>query len=213
MKIYIFLIFLFLPLALPATEWTTEVRGAGYRLFSKKMKNIYAENWTDYQVEASQRLCKYFDFWIGVNWASKRSRLHRDDYYLYSREKTHIYVLPLSAGCKFIYPLCRCLDFYLGGGICYSFLKIKNGSIDSSCHSFRGESFYTKWIKKDDVGGVAKLGIRWSMSCDSFLDVFVDYFSQHFHLSRSEALTMCACSLKRLDCSGLKYGLGIGVYF
>ncbi|MBA2368158.1 MAG: hypothetical protein H0V82_03935 [Candidatus Protochlamydia sp.] len=213
MKFYCLLIILCLPFTLLATEWTTEVRGAGYRLSSKQVKNIYAENWTDYQVEASQRLCRYFDFWVGVNWASKRSRLHRDDYYLYSRERTQIFVLPLSAGYKFIYPLCNCLDFYLGGGICYTFLKIRNGSIDSTCGPERGESFYKKWIKKDDVGGVAKLGIRWSMGSDTFLDVFVDYFSQRFRLSRSEALTMCSCRIRHLNCSGLKYGLGFGVYF
>lgn len=213
MKFYVFLIFLFLPFILPATEWTTEVRGAGYRLSSNLLKNIYAENWTDYQVEASQRFCKNFDFWIGVNWASKRSHLHRDDYYLYSREKTHIYVLPLSMGYKFTHPLSSCLDFYLGGGICYSFLNIKNGSADSENNSYRDTSFYKKSIHRNGVGGVAKLGIRWAMGPETFLDVFVDYFSQRFRLSKSEALTICNSQIRRLDCSGFKYGLGFGVYF
>ncbi|MCE2982905.1 MAG: hypothetical protein LW832_05005 [Parachlamydia sp.] len=204
----IFLFFLLLPLSLFSMDWTLEVRGAYFRPSSKHLRQIYTDNWIDYQVEASQRFCNRTEFWIGANWLRRRNPIDckADESY---HSHSEVFILPLSAGYKAFFPLSHCLDFYLGGGLAYSFLRIRNG-----CgHSSACPSSFRKVIHQGDWGGVFKTGFQWNMGSNTFLDVFADYFSQRFRLSRRESLTICSHSLRHLDCSGFKFGLGIGVIF
>jgi outer membrane protein len=224
-NIFWFLVLLFMPFGLTATDcipdcecetdWTLEVRGAYYHPTSTPLRKVYTSHWLDYQVEAAKRVHPYCEIWGGVSWASKEGRTTRacgyDEFQF--KDKTKIFVLPLSAGLKFIYPILPCIDVYVGGGICYSFLRIKNRCQEHYSYFEFCRSPFKKAIFKNEVGGVIKLGVQYAMSDSTFLDFFADYLIQRFHFSHHVHESGRRIFKHHLDCSGFKFGIGLGVYF
>lgn len=195
------------------TDWTLEVRGAYYQPVSKDLRKVYTNHWLDYQVEAAKRMDYFWELWGGVSWASKQGHTHRSygyDGYAF-KDSTKIFVLPVSVGFKLIYPVMPFIDLYAGAGICYSFLKIKNFCKEHYSYHGLSHSPFKKGIYKNDFGAIFKVGFQWALSDSTFLDFFADYFVQYFHLShkfdRRDVFD------RDIDCSGLKVGLGFGVYF
>lgn len=214
---------LFLPVGLFATDcipncdcetdWTLEVRGAYYYVPSKPLKHVYTSDWIDYQVETAKRVHNFVEVWGGVSWASKQGHTSRT-YGYYSdlfRDQTKIFVLPVSLGLKLIYPILPCVDVYVGGGVCYSFLKIKNFCKEHYSYLGLSHSPFRKAIYKNEVGGIFKIGFQFAMSDSTFLDFFADYYTQRFHLShKTDRRDVFS---RNVDCSGFKFGAGFGVYF
>lgn len=194
-----------------ATDWTLEVRGAYYYVPNKSLKRVYTDNWIDYEVEAAKRIHPFIEIWGGVNWATKHGHTKRDYYGITFKDSTRIFVLPVSLGLKVIYPLFPYVDVYAGAGVCYSFLKIKNFCKEHYSYLGFSDSPFKKAIYKNEFGGVFKVGFQVAMSDSTFLDFFVDYYAQRFHLSHK---TDPRDVFKRhVDCSGFKFGAGFGVYF
>jgi hypothetical protein len=201
--------------------WTLEVRLAYYQPIYRLTKKLYSHAWLDYQVEVSRRVQKYLEIWGGVYWATKHGNIrssgygHRvyDDYSDSFKNGTKIYVLPLCLGMKFVYPLRPCLDFYLGVGICYSFLEIRNHCKEH--YSYWGYHYapFRHVIHKNGLGATFKAGLRYDLCATTFLDFFVDYFAQRFKFSHHDDESGRIPFNHYLDCSGFKYGAGIGVYF
>ncbi|SPJ31956.1 hypothetical protein [Candidatus Protochlamydia amoebophila] len=212
MKFNSFLLFLLLPICLCASDWTLEVRGAYFQPSSKQFRKVYSSCLIDYQVETSKRVHPLFEVWAGINWMNKKGNL-RDDYSMF-KQKNRIYILPLTLGFKFTYPLTNYLDIYTGAGACYSFLHIKHRWEDFSRDSSYSSYFSSlkKHISKHGVGVVAKVGLRWTIGPTTFIDLFADYFVQQFHFSRKHDFNGNHV-WKHLNCDGLKLGAGFGVYF
>lgn len=194
-----------------ATDWTLEVRGAYYYVPNKSVERVYTSDWIDYEVEAAKRIHPFVEVWGGVNWASKHGHTKRDYYGITFKDSTKIFVLPVSLGLKLIYPLFPYVDIYAGFGICYSFLKIKNFCKERYSYWSFSHSPFKKGIYKNEVGGVFKAGFQVAMSDSTFLDFFVDYYAQRFHLSHKTDLR--DVFKRHVDCSGFKFGAGFGVYF
>ena len=224
MKIFTLLFtFFLLPLSLLATDcipdcevetdWTLEVRGAYYYLPNKTLKGVYTSDWIDYQVEAAKRVHPFIEVWGSVDWAQKHGHTRREygSYNHAFKDSTKIFVLPVSLGLKVIYPLFPYVDVYVGGGICYSFLKIKNFCKEHYSDWGLSHSPFKKAIYKNQFGGVFKTGFQVAMSDSTFLDFFVDYYAQRFDLShKADPRDVFK---KHIDCSGFKFGAGFGVYF
>lgn len=211
--------------------WTLDVRVAYYSPRSKAIKNIYSDSWVDFQVEASKRIFDYTEFWFGVSWAGKQHG--RKEPFRYGFEdNTKMFILPLNAGIKFIYPVFSCTELYVGAGVCYSFLEIRNRLKDDRYSSYSSYSPYSsyssyssysdsssssgirhKYIHKTGWGGLFKLGARYTMSDTTFLDVFVDYYLQRFKLSRNNYDPVKRAFGGHVDVSGFKIGAGLGVFF
>lgn len=196
------------------TDWTLEVRGAYYYLPNKSLKRVYTSHWIDYEVEAAKRVHPFIEIWGGVSWASKQhghTRRTYGEYHDVFRDRTKIFVLPVSLGLKFIYPIFPFVDVYIGGGACYSFLKIKNFCKEHYSYMGLSHSPFKKAIYKNEFGGIFKVGFQFAMSDSTFLDFFADYYAQRFHLShrrdRRDVFN------RNVDCSGFKFGAGFGVYF
>lgn len=196
-----------------ATDWTMEVRGAYYYLPNKDVKKVYTDQWLDYQVEIAKRVTHFMEIWGGVSWATKHGHTHRKCGYYREvfKDSTRIFVLPISLGLKAIYSICPFVDVYAGAGACYSFLRIKNKCKDDYYYRGFAHSPFKKEIDKSDFGGVFKLGVHYAMSTSTYLDLFADYYTQKFDLSKKSR----SCDVFRhdIDCSGFKIGLGFGVYF
>ncbi len=228
MKNFILLLTLLLPLRLLATDciscecetdWTLEVRGAYYQPSSKRFSRVFTKHLLDYQVEAAKRIFPFGEIWAGVSWASKRAHTqYGSEYDSYGfgefRNRPKIFILPVSLGGKFIYPIMPRVDVYAGAGVCYSFLKIKNHfkHYDSYAEGSFHHSF-KKVIYKQNWGAIFKLGFQIAMSESTFLDFFADYYSQFFHISHHKEGIAHSLDKHELDCSGFKLGLALGVYF
>lgn len=191
--------------------WTLEVRTAYYRPSAKQVRKIYSSGWLDYQVETSKRLFEFFDVWGGVSWANKQGRLRSYDEEF--RNRTQLSIVPISLGVKGIYPLFGSIECYVGAGICYSFLHVRNRCRDSysvyglSCSPFK------KDIRKSDLGAVVQAGFHYTLCETVFLDFFADYYSQQFRFPSEESRAHRYVFKHHLNCSGFKLGAGIGVYF
>lgn len=195
------------------TDWTMEVRGAYYYLPNKQVKKVYTADWIDYEVEVAKRVHPFVEIWGGVCWASKHGHTRRTygSYDYPFKDSTKIFVLPVSLGFKLIYPLFPYVDVYVGGGISYSFLKIKNFCKEHYSDWGLSHSPFKKGIYKNEFGGVCKCGFQVAMSDSTFLDFFVDYYGQRFHLSKKKDSR--DVFRRNIDCSGFKFGAGFGVYF
>jgi outer membrane protein W len=209
------------------TGWTLSVRGAFYHPTSKSIKHAYSNSLLDYQVEASKKIQKYLEVWTGVSWAAKQhghvysapyfsTTSYNDFYYNRYDLKTHtkMYILPLSIGIKFVYPLINRLEVYFGAGLCYSFLKITSHCKEENSYSEYLESPFKKHTQKRELGGIVKAGFRYDLGGSVFLDVFVDYFSQRFYFKHNHYSSHNRSILNgSINYSGLKIGAGLGVFF
>gem|GEM_PF-1457074 len=193
------------------TDWTLEVRGAYYYLPDRALKKVYTPHWMDYEVETAKRVHDFIEVWGGVSWASRKGHGHRIYRHEDLRERTTLFLLPISLGLKVIYPILPCLDVYLGAGISYSFLKIKYFCREHFFQEELSRSSLKKAIYKNEFGGLFKVGCQWAMSDSTFLDFFVDYQGQRFRLSHKDHRRNLFSH--PLDCSGFKFGAGCGVYF
>lgn len=219
----ILFVLLFLPLTLFATycipncncrtDWTLELRGAYYHIPSKTVKNIYSSHWIDYQVEAAKRVHPFIEVWGGVCWAYKQGNTTRiyGSYKDEFKDRTRMYILPISLGLKGIYSILPCVDIYAGAGVCYSFLKIKNFCKERYSEFGLSHSPFKKAIYRNQFGGVFKIGVQFAMSTSTFLDIFVDYNIQSFHMTHKRDLR--DIFKHDANCSGFKVGAGFGVYF
>lgn len=205
MKIrYLFYFILLFPCALFAENWSMELGAAFYRP-QKSVKEVYSGGWIDYQLEASRILNCNVEIWAGVNWIAKKHE-ESEDYFSSEgscssiEDKKRIWILPVSIGAKYFYYFTPRISAYVGGGIVYTFLRMeRHGDYVKNAHSKHG------------LGAVIKSGIRYDWGDYTFVNVFVDYYSQKFDLSRSER--ELGIDRHELDLSGLKIGLGVGVYF
>lgn len=219
MKLITFLLLLLLPTTLPAlycvtdceTDWKLDVRVAYYQMTSKKISQIYSRNWVDYQIEASWRVRNFCELWTGVYWANRRGEGQQFSYGF--KDSTKMYILPLCIGAKFIYPIFPCAEAYVGAGFCYSFLRINNHCKEHYYHWGLSSSPFKTDICKSNYGGIAKVGLQIALCKNMFIDIFADYISQRFRLSHRERKHNDALFHGNIDCSGFKFGGGLGVYF
>lgn len=218
MKHLIYVLFL-LPLSLFAvdceTDWTLEVRGAYYQPSSKQLRKVYSSSLADYQVTVAKRLHRFCEIWGELDWAIKSGNVHQHyDYEYYGfRDRTRLSLVPVSLGCKLIFPLFSCVDVYAGAGATYSMLRIKNKCKEDYEYWGFHESPFKKVIYKYGFGGLFKVGFQVAMSDSTFLDFFADYYLQRFHFSKHEDREGRSVFRHNLDCSGFKFGAGFGVYF
>lgn len=219
MRFLSFLLFLIFPLGMSATcallddepGWTLEVRVAYYQPSAKKVRKVYSSGWLDYQVLTSKRFSNFFEVWGGVSWANKHghTRSYDEDW----RDHTRLSIVPLSLGVRGIYPLFCSIEFYVGAGVCYSFLHVRNHCRDD--YSFYGvsRSPFKRDIHRSDFGAIVQTGFHYTLCEDVFLDFFADYFSQQFDFPSKDSRAHRYVFKNHLNCSGFKLGAGLGVYF
>lgn len=199
------------------TDWTLEVRCAYYQPTSKELKRVYTSHLIDYQVTAAKRFCNYFEVWGELDWTVKMGHMKEDeDYYFHGfKNRSRLSLIPVSLGLKAIFPLSSCVDVYVGAGGTYSFLRLRNRYFVDYYYAEHGfdETPFKKETYKYAFGGLFKAGLQITLSSSTFLDIFADYISQRFHFSRHDEYGSKALFKHHLDCSGFKFGLGLGVYF
>ncbi len=199
---------------LPTTDWRMDVRVAYYHPTSKQVRDIFSGGWIDYQFEISRKHCFHnnSEIFMSVDWAHKKGNLpsfpkiihHGIPKNFHNGTKAHI--APLTIGFKHFYRFNSCIESYVGIGICYTLITVRN---QSEFHDYDlGPNPYKRYVYKNSVGGILKIGYRYSLGKCTFFDFFADYYiTERVRFAHDEL------SRKRLNFSGVKTGAGIGVYF
>lgn len=184
-KSIIFLVFLCFN-SLHSSEWIAELRGGYFYPTSKKFREIYKSGGPEGEIEVSKTFRENWIGWGNVNYFQKDGRS------LGLHDKTTIHMIPLSLGLKYQFLFCNSISPYLGGGLTYTILNIKNDS-----------EFVKKHVTKGGFGFVIKSGIYIDLSERFLLDIFADYYYQKMHFYTKH----------NVDVGGFKMGMGLGYRF
>jgi hypothetical protein len=117
-----------------------------------------------------------------------------------SSDKTHLNLVPITFGLKYIYTLCNSTDLYLGLGGSYGFLNIRDHS-----------DFVHKKVSKNRFGGIVKSGIIYNYCENIFFEGFFNYTYQRFTFSKTSNDPFVY--RHDADLSSLQLGAGVGMKF
>jgi opacity protein-like surface antigen len=185
MKALIFLLLLtFGPLQ--SAEWIAELRAGYFYPTSKKFREIYRQGGPEGEVEVSKSFSENWIGWGNINYFQRSGRSKG------FHDRTTIRMLPLSLGLKYQFQFCNCFSPYIGAGVTYTFLNVKNAA-----------HFVKRHVSREGFGFVLKSGVNINLSEDFLLDLFLDYYYQdvRFH------------DKHRVEVGGLRTGIGLGYRF
>lgn len=191
-------LFFFFPLSLFAwmpTDFSVNVRAAYLHPTSSQVRKIYGNGWADYQLELATNILPNWQVWGGVSGFGKKGHS------IGLEDRTHLRLIPVSLGLKYLFNCGQDLDFYVGGGLCYSFLNIKDKS-----------PVFDEHISKRAFGFVLQSGVYYYFYECFFVNLFADYYFQRFHLGHNNSESSYT-EWNDLDMSAFKAGLGIGIQF
>lgn len=171
-------------------NWGVEakLRAAYFYPTEKLFREIYTDNLCEYQLEVSKDLWGPTVAWLNVGWFSKQGRS------IGLNEKTRISLLPVSFGASYRFFLTSYMNIYLGAGVSYVYVQIKDDS-----------DFVQKNNNKGSWGGVLKTGMQYYFTPCFFGDVFADYQYNHVKYSGHNR--------HNAEVGGYKIGVGLGVRF
>ena len=199
--------------------WTLDFRVAYYAPQSKKLRKVYSGSWMDVEVELSRSISNNIDVWAGFSWAIQGHGKKHCEFYGFKKQ-TSASILPLSLGLKWTYSILPCADIYFGAGVCYTFFTIHN-RLKELGYSYYEASWSNSFLPYKDHyykgawGGIVKFGMHYDLSRIVFVDFFADYFYQKFHFSRhrNSFYYFDRYLHGEINLSGIKTGIGLGVYF
>lgn len=181
---------------LTSLEWpdfTLEAKVSYFRPCESNVRKIYGDGWVDYDVESEQFWCgNNWSIWEGVSWIDQTG----DSKGMHN--KTNLRLFSARFGMHYFIDITPCLDFYLGSGLCYNYLRIHDHS-----------DVMRSQISDSGVGGIFQTGLRYSLCGCFFADLTIEYLYQKFQFGDHHH------GVKRhdLDLSGFKLGGGIGYQF
>ncbi len=182
LKSIIFVVLLFFT-PLHSSEWMAELRGSYFYPTSTLFQDIYRDGGFEGEIEVLRTFTTHWIGWGNINY------FRRDGYSKGIQDKTTIHMVPLSLGVKYQFPCYNSLSPYLGAGITYTFVNIKNDS-----------PFVRRNVSKSGVGFVLKSGTYLTLTENFFLDLFVDYYYQKMQFYKTS----------KTDLGGFKIGIGLG---
>jgi hypothetical protein len=169
---------------------------------NKRIRHVYSDlGFPEYELEVAMPIGCYFsdcipdlnlDVWTNVSYYEKKGR----SYSLH--DKTRVTNWALNAGVSYYFPICGPIRPYVGIG-------------GGAAHvEFHDKSQYVKQHREEWGGGfLAKLGLKYDVTCNIFIDVFADYSYNWCNFNRSKR----CIEVHNVNTGGLKLGAGIGYRF
>jgi len=175
---------------LKAIEVLPEVKAAYFHPTDNRFREIYSGAGI-YSIETSVQAWEGLYPWMSVGFFRQTGRS------LENRHSTHITLLPIGVGLKYLLPLDK-ITPYIGLGMQVTYTRMHD-------HSPYVDRKFAKW----GIGGLAKLGSYLYVTKDFFIDVFCDYsyLKVNYHHSKKKVINL------RADLSSLQFGGGIGYRF
>jgi len=160
-------------------ENKVELRVAAFMPQKQLFRDIYGDVLPNYQLEISRTLCSPWEAFANIGFLYKKGHVH-------GCGSSKIWVVDITLGPKYNFCISRCLDFYLGAGICLGGAHVNN----KFCCSNKETAFI--------LGGKIKTGFNFFLENNLYFDLFLDYFYEEAFFSN------------RVNIGGLNAGLGMG---
>lgn len=176
-------------------EIMTEGKFGFYVPMNHRFRDIYHTT-KIYGAEVTMPLCNHFAFWAGGSYFDKKGKS------IGLNSKTFVRVIPVGAGLKYFVPVCwKGIkgDFYVGAGAEYVYLSTHDHS-----------DFVIKHVRKYGLGGVYKAGFVLPISCNFYMNFYVDYHDKRFSFHKKDGKQIYRV---KADIGGLSTGIGIGYRF
>jgi len=169
-----------------------------FRPTASILREIYGSAWVDYKVALEHPLSCSDSFWNSLSIFADVSYLAKSGHTSVGHHKTHIQIIPVSLGLKWVQPISDSVNFYLGAAPRYYFLHIHNRY-----------NFVKKNINKNGLGGVVITGFTYNFWEGLYLDLFASYSFKRFN-KPSTPTNVVGHSL---EVGGLDIGGGLGWKF
>ena len=163
-----------------------------------RMREIYGKSgWVNYQIEAAAPLslcCECssdWDAWTNFTYYQKKGRSNC------LNNKTEVNNLAITFGVKRYFDTCTCFNPYLGLGVGFAHVNFHDHS-----------PFVKEHINRWGTAILVKSGIKYDITCNIFLDLFLDYAYDWFTFKHR-----CCGSTRNLSTGGINVGLGLGYQF
>lgn len=162
----LFSLFLFcstFPALLLGNLWTVSGKIAYFSPTSSDLKKTYGNAFINYELEVTRALFCNWEIWADLDYYTKNGHLPK------THQSSDLQVLPLSLGIGYNWQICRNIYLNAGAGASYTYTHIH--------HYSPHKNDLTKW----GFGGVVKTGLKYYFDCGMFVDLFINYFYQHFN--------------------------------
>jgi hypothetical protein len=169
--------------------YSLEARIGAFYPFSKRLRQNYADLFLSVDVEFATRLCDRWQVWTGVGYIAGNGRTNN-----LSGDRRRIYIVPISLGIKYLYPIWDCLDAYLGAAGTYNILSARDRSANPQTH------------RKNAFGATAKTGLTYQLGDSAYLDFFLDYLWAEFKFRNNS-------DQENVHLNGFRFGVGAGIEF
>lgn len=179
--------------------YDVEARVAYFIPEDNRLRHIYGNNgFAEYELEASMPLCCCcecacdWDAFANLAYYDKKGRV--SSCVPAKSEVTH---WAFNVGVKRYFDICEIVRPYLGLGAGFAHVRFHDKS-----------PFVRQHRDKWGVATLIKSGIKYDVTCNIFLDLFVDYTYHFFNFNRY------SCSnVRSVNTGGFKIGLGLGYQF
>lgn len=176
------------------TSFSAAVQCAAFFPLDSDVHRIYGSALPAFTIEGNwQREC--FGLWLNASYVFGNGHAYGGGGY-----KTHLNLVPISLGVKYIYSLCDSTDFYVGLGACYSFMNTRDHS-----------EFVHERVSSNGFGGIVKTGLTYIYCENIFFEGFLNYTYQRFSFSRTSNDPFVY--RRDVDLSSLQLGVGLGMKF
>lgn len=174
--------------------FSVEAQGAAFFPLDSKVRRIYGSALPMVTLEGNwQYSC--WGAWLNGSY------VFGNGHAIGSREnKTHLSLVPITLGVKYICSICDSTDLYIGVGASYSFLNTRDHS-----------DFVHKRVSSNGFGGIVKSGLSYNFCENLFIEGFLNYTYQRFTFSRNSNDPFVY--RHDVNLSSLQLGLGLGVKF
>jgi len=157
------------------TNWTLQARGAAFMPLKEELRHMFGSAEGTAEIESSYAIykdkwtsCDQLLFWMNASWTHVYGHTNEQRY------PAKLNLVPLSFGLTYQWNIVRNVDFYLGIGPTYSFLR---ASIESP--------FQKKHFNRGQFGFTTKTGFRFTFATNFFIDIFGDYYFTSFRKMHS----------------------------
>jgi hypothetical protein len=161
-----------------------KLRVAAFFPIEDRVRDIYGSTQPSYQIESTVGINDFTFAWLNVDWMSKNG--HSE----HLKNFTSMRMLSISSGASLLGQVREDIKIYLGCGYSLSCLSIHNRHTLKHRHQ-----------KKYISGLQVKSGVLYTVSCDYFVEFFVDYLYQARQFK------------SRISLGGFKVGGGLGYHF
>lgn len=177
-----------------------EARAAYFYPQEKRIRDLYGKNgFANYQIEAAMPFDYLNDCYCSCDWDlfTNVGYYEKSGHTSCLNSRTTVNNWTINFGVKRYFDMCECFRPYLGLGIGAAYVKFHDRS-----------DFVRQHTNEWGFALLAKSGIIYDITCNFFLDAFIDYSYEWYDFKKKSCV-----STKNVNTGGLKTGLGLGYRF